>query len=79
MNDFFTKEFPSGSVKVEARTLSRSAFATRAGACCKDAFCDEFKVTAIRDLVSGAVSAEVKNTTSLPVPAIKLGTLYYTR
>lgn len=69
-NDFFTKDFPSGVVKVEARTLARSLLGSRVG---KDTFSDEFKVTATRDLATGAISAEAKNTTTFPLGKSKAG------
>lgn len=70
--DFFTKDFPTGSVKVEARTQSRSLLATRPGGKW-ETFSDEFKVSAARDLATGAISAEVKNTTCLPIANTKSG------
>lgn len=60
VSDFFSRDFPSGQVKVEARTSSKSLFS---GA----SFSDEFKVIAARDLSSGAITAEVKNTSIFPL------------
>lgn len=72
-NDFFSRDFPSGVVKLVASTQSRSLLATQPGR--RDIFSDEFKVTATRDLATGAVAAEVKNVTSFPLRDIKTGTL----
>ncbi|PJF19323.1 hypothetical protein PSACC_00830 [Paramicrosporidium saccamoebae] len=55
--DFFTKDFPSGVVKVEARTQSRSLLASRSSGKW-ETFSDEFKVTASRDLATGAIAAD---------------------
>jgi len=66
-NDFFSKEFPSGQIKVEARTLSKNLFivpAGRPGALKSETFSDEFKITAVRDLTTGTIAAEVKNTSN---------------
>jgi hypothetical protein len=73
VSDFFSKDFPSGVVKAEARTLSRNLLAGRGGK--PEVFSDEFKVTATRDLTTGAVSAEVKNTSTFPLYKTKTGTL----
>lgn len=67
MSDFFSRDFPSGIVKVEARTVSPSLLGTRS------TFSDEFKATAIRDLSTGAVTTEVKNTVSFPILQSKMG------
>lgn len=68
MSDFFSRDFPSGQVKVEARTSSKSLLS---GA----SFSDEFKVTAIRDLGTGAITTEVKNTSAFPlIKSSKMGT-----
>jgi hypothetical protein len=72
--DFFTKDFPSGVVKVEARTQSRSLLASRSSGKW-ETFSDEFKVTAARDLATGAIAADVKNTTLFPIAGTKTGNL----
>lgn len=71
-NDFFSRDFPSGVVKLVASTQSRSLFASQPGR--RDIFSDEFKVTAARDLATGAITAEVKNVTLFPLGDTKTGT-----
>lgn len=75
-NDFFGKEFPAGQVRVEVKSTAKPS----AGA--KTSFTDvkhilssdyilyilqEFKLITVRDAASGAISAEVKNTTCVPL------------
>lgn len=73
VNDFFGKEFPFGFIKVEARTFSRNPFISRPVGGMKETFSDEFKVVAVRNLDNGAIAAEVKNTTSIPLPKLSTG------
>lgn len=72
MSDFFSKDFPSGLVKLEARSQSRSLLVARPGK--TDTFSDEFKVSAARDLATGTIAAEVKNTTVFPLNKTRAGT-----
>lgn len=79
--DFFAKDFPSGQVKVEARTSPRSLFAGAAKGARPESFCDvpqpigicnltsgqEFKVVSCRDLETGAISAEVRSTSTFSI------------
>lgn len=69
-NDFFTKDFPTGEVRLEAKTLSRNLFALKPigiqqGG--KDTFSDEFKMIASRDNSTGSVTATVTNTSTFNV------------
>ena len=61
-------------MKIEARTLARNPFARVGGK--GDTFSDEFKITALRDMSTGTVSAEVKNTTVFPICKTSMGTLF---
>lgn len=70
VNDFFTKDFPTGLIKIEARSLGR----LRVGAKPSDSFTDEFKLIASRDLQTGAIGTEVKNTSSFTIVKNRLGT-----
>lgn len=78
--DFFSKDFPSGQIKVEARTSPRSLFAGAAKGAHPESFCDvlqiviynfvpgqEFKVVSCRDVETGAISAEVKSTSTFSI------------
>lgn len=69
-DDFFSKDFPAGVVKFEAKSLSRAAFFPSAFP--KDTFSDEFKLTAVKDISTGSISAEIKNTSYLQLLKDKL-------
>lgn len=69
-NDFFNREFPSNQIKIESRTSSKGLLLTAGRA---QTFTDEFKVTAVRDLTTGAINAEVKNTSNFAILKDKLG------
>jgi hypothetical protein len=69
-SDFFARGFPSGSVKVELQTNSRNLAVGR-----KSFFTDEFKVSTVRDNATGAISAEVKNTSFFPILNSKISTI----
>lgn len=71
VNDFFSRDFPSGVVKLEAHSHSRSLLGARLGK--SETFSDEFKVSAARDLATGTIAAEVKNTTVFPLNQARTG------
>jgi hypothetical protein len=74
VSDFFSRDFPSGQVKVEARTFANKGLLAGKGA---TSFTDEFKVTATRDLATGTITTEVKNTTAFPLlQSAKAGTCH---
>jgi len=70
-NDFFNREFPTNQIKLETRTSSKGLLLTGGRA---QTFTDEFKVSAVRDLKSGGISAEVKNTSSFALLKDLIGT-----
>lgn len=73
VNDFFSKDFPTGLVKVETITSAKNLLGTRPMV----AFTDEFKVSAARDMTTGLISTEVKSTTFFPILKTKMGMAFY--
>lgn len=69
-NDFFNREFPSNQIKLESRTSSKGLLLSAGRA---QTFTDEFKVITVKDLTSGGLAAEVKNTSSFALIKDRVG------
>lgn len=71
-SDFFTREFPVNQIKLEAKTSSKGLLLSSAGRA--QTFTDEFKVQTVRDLTTGAMTAEAKNTSNFALLKDRIGT-----